>query len=249
MRFGDTRLPESFWDLCVPEPNTGCWLWIGALGSRGRARYTIPGRGGASEPAARFALETITGPTPRGAWVMVRCAANCCANPQHAVVMTVADVNREQGERRRKQNKKCRRGHEYTPENTDYHYGGARRCRACFGAAAKARSVSEDEKRRVKISDRRFGLRKKFGLTLEAYEAMVAAQGDRCLICRRNFDQSSTATRACVDHDHATGAIRGVLCGNCNTGLGVFGDDPERMRSAIEYLARSRECQEPEVPS
>lgn len=75
-------------------------------------------------------------------------------------------------------------------------------------------------------------LRQKYGLTLAQYEAMRDEQGGLCAICRRPPDVKGLA----VDHDHATGSVRALLCGNCNTALGKFGDSPELMRAAIAYL-------------
>ncbi|MFB9187251.1 endonuclease VII domain-containing protein [Dactylosporangium sucinum] len=62
---------------------------------------------------------------------------------------------------------------------------------------------------------------------------MLASQGGRCLICREPM------TLPAVDHDHATGAVRGILCRPCNSGLGFFKDNPEILSRAIEYLTRS----------
>jgi hypothetical protein len=73
-----------------------------------------------------------------------------------------------------------------------------------------------------------------YGLTAEEWDKMLSTQGGRCPICGtddpgpRGFD---------VDHDHLTGANRGLLCSPCNRGLGQFGDDPARLQAAIEYLA------------
>lgn len=66
----------------------------------------------------------------------------------------------------------------------------------------------------------------KYGLTVEERDALLAHP---CAICGR------VATH--VDHDHATGEVRGPLCGGCNTGIGLLGDDPERLAAAAEYLA------------
>lgn len=72
-------------------------------------------------------------------------------------------------------------------------------------------------------------LRKTHGLTLADVGRLIADQGGLCLICVR-------APAAHVDHDHATGERRGVLCFNCNVALGQFKDDPWILRRAIEYL-------------
>jgi hypothetical protein len=73
---------------------------------------------------------------------------------------------------------------------------------------------------------------------LKQYGDMLLAQNGKCKICK----QAETATRngrvkaLAVDHDHETGEIRGLLCVQCNTGLGKFKDDRNLMLSAIKYL-------------
>lgn len=72
-------------------------------------------------------------------------------------------------------------------------------------------------------------LRRWRGVVRETVVGLFASSDGRCAICGR-------AGALVVDHDHDTGAIRGLLCRNCNTGLGQFGDDPERLRRAAAYL-------------
>lgn len=78
-----------------------------------------------------------------------------------------------------------------------------------------------------------------YGLTQDEYEALLAMQGGLCAICRHPETarhQSGQVRSLAVDHDHATGLVRGLLCTNCNHGLGKFKDDPELLRQAITYL-------------
>lgn len=80
------------------------------------------------------------------------------------------------------------------------------------------------------------------GITVEEYNALVEAQGDACAICRT--DDKGTGRNGPfdvwqVDHDHETGAVRGLLCSPCNLALGLFGDDPDRLAAAIAYLSRT----------
>ena len=81
-----------------------------------------------------------------------------------------------------------------------------------------------------------------FGMTNDVFEILLASQDSRCAICNIEFDNSvGTGTRArtlCVDHCHVTNKIRGLLCGSCNKGLGLFFDSPEIMLSAITYIKK-----------
>lgn len=78
--------------------------------------------------------------------------------------------------------------------------------------------------------------RKKFGITYDEVQAMREQQGNRCIICGKEFDVSSRHTTYCVDHCHTEGHVRGLLCGACNKGLGLFKDDPQILANAIKYL-------------
>jgi len=76
-------------------------------------------------------------------------------------------------------------------------------------------------------------LKQAYGITAEQRDQLIAAQDGRCAIC-----QEKPESLLHVDHDHSSGAIRGMLCGRCNTGIGLFKDDPERLAKAIRYLER-----------
>ena len=82
---------------------------------------------------------------------------------------------------------------------------------------------------------RAYRLMREYGLTLAEYDAILRAQGGKCAICRKAPRQGK---RLAVDHNHKTGAIRGLLCMAHNRGIGLFGDDPAILRSAIAYLDR-----------
>lgn len=76
-------------------------------------------------------------------------------------------------------------------------------------------------------------MKSRYGLSHEDWLIMWKDQDGRCIICGKSFDKPSDA---CVDHNHETDEIRGLLCNRCNLGLGIFDDDPELMISAAEYL-------------
>lgn len=84
--------------------------------------------------------------------------------------------------------------------------------------------------------NRRRLLQRDFGLSEADYEAMLQAQEGACALCRKRPD---VGKHLAVDHCHKTGRVRGLLCMLCNTALGKFNDDPERLRDAIAYLTAS----------
>lgn len=77
-------------------------------------------------------------------------------------------------------------------------------------------------------------LKRTYGLSPERYDEMLVEQDGLCAICGGRDDGRSLA----VDHDHATGEVRGLLCGGCNLGLGSFRDSSRYLMAAVAYLNR-----------
>jgi len=71
--------------------------------------------------------------------------------------------------------------------------------------------------------------------TLEQQAAMLSDQDGKCAICDVTFNGTPY-----IDHCHESKLVRGLLCRNCNLGLGLFGDDVDKLRRAIEYVSKSR---------
>jgi hypothetical protein len=92
------------------------------------------------------------------------------------------------------------------------------------------RAVAQEYRQTRPDVGRAATLKYRYGLTPEQFAQMVEAQGGACAICRTPTDPLS------VDHCHATGRVRGLLCGNCNRMIGLGADDPEIMISAAAYL-------------
>lgn len=74
----------------------------------------------------------------------------------------------------------------------------------------------------------------KYKLSYDAYLALLASQGGQCAICRA--EEAGGRGNWHVDHDHTTGAVRGLLCAKCNVGIAQFGDSPDLMLLAVAYL-------------
>lgn len=108
-------------------------------------------------------------------------------------------------------------------------------CQQCAYRARADRSTRTPEQReRARIR----ALKYSYGLTLDDYRALLERQQHKCAICGIDLDDAEART-ICVDHCHATGKVRGLLCVRCNTGIGYMKDDPARLRAAADYLERA----------
>ena len=84
------------------------------------------------------------------------------------------------------------------------------------------------------------GLRDNFGISLAEYNQMLLDQNNVCAICKHpeTHMRNGKVKALAVDHHHGTGKIRGLLCADCNTGIGKLKDSPDVLQSAIEYLRK-----------
>jgi hypothetical protein len=74
-------------------------------------------------------------------------------------------------------------------------------------------------------------IKREYGLSKEEFDKMIHDQNNRCAICG-----NTSIRRLDVDHDHVTGKVRGLLCGRCNKGIGLFDDNKELFGKVILYL-------------
>lgn len=148
--------------------------------------------------------------------------------------------------------------YERIPHGVNGYYGYACRCEICRLAASdktkERRATKRDDTphgsvngytnyacRCIQCSEsyrnakRERDLRNRYGITQAEFLDLRQGQGNKCAICFSGFGDRPGS----VDHDHATGQVRGVLCSACNTGLGAVRDDPERLMNLIRYLDRT----------
>ena len=79
-------------------------------------------------------------------------------------------------------------------------------------------------------------MRHKYGITRADFDALLANQRGVCAICKG--PHVGVGKRFHIDHCHNSNEVRGLLCGNCNTAIGLLGDDPERIERAAAYVRR-----------
>jgi hypothetical protein len=134
--------------------------------------------------------------------------------------------------------KTCRACKQYTAMS-EYHLetgapdGHRRRCKSCEGSQQKARRTANPG--RAAASTRKSKLKKSYGITPEEFDTMLEDQYGACSLCG-STSPGGRDKRFHVDHDHATGAVRSLLCSSCNVGLGHFRDNPALMRRAAAYV-------------
>ena len=142
--------------------------------------------------------------------------------------------------------------------NGQYYKGGVRKKRkdCVYCARARRRDYFQNTQKRTQINARRRrnyrtdgGARRErnrknslmqlYGLTIERYDEMRKEQNFACAICEIH-ESNAPKGRLFVDHCHGTGKVRGLLCARCNSILGFFDEDIEKIKRAIDFLKRVR---------
>jgi len=154
--------------------------------------------------------------------------------------------------------KKCSRCHGLKPladfyKNKNGKLGRGHRCIACTKkyqreftpaqvALRKATSKRwyEENKKELLVRMRECSLWRAYKITQKDYERILEDQNFKCAICLSNEPGRRLQNYFSIDHCHDTGRIRGLLCDQCNKGLGHFRDNVLFLKSAIEYLQRSQ---------
>ena len=137
------------------------------------------------------------------------------------------------------------------PEEYYWHKRGHkhnRACKACYQIKRRAYQINymatigrAKANARYCPEKRSQSIVKSYGLTLEKYDQILAAQKGGCAICHSKTAKTKRNGRFCVDHDHATGEVRGLLCAPCNRGIGLLQDNAEILDAGAAYL-RSRKA-------
>ena len=109
------------------------------------------------------------------------------------------------------------------PRNKSSRDGRHAYCKPCHNARGK------ESKQRLYGGSRHYHLMRRYGIGAADFDQLVEKQGGVCAICGRAEPEH-------VDHSHATGEVRGILCFNCTGGLGQFRDSIDALRAAVEYL-------------
>ena len=141
-------------------------------------------------------------------------------------------------EKRRKNREQMRRWRANNPTKALEHSRktrqNVRRWRANNPEKQREHNRKYDRNNRERRREKHFRLT--YGITLAERDAMLAAQGGVCAVCR--CTEPGTIIGWHVDHCHATGKIRGILCHHCNVALGAAKDDPARLRALADYVEK-----------
>lgn len=173
LNIDDVRLPSRFWAMVIPEPNSGCWLWLGSLNNRGYGEFAV-GHGDV-QYAHRVALSTVE-PLVPGLVVDHRCETSCCVNPGHLHQVTDARNRQLTAERK----VFCDAGHTWA-DNAALRFNRRRQrweryCAACH----RAKIAQQRQARRL--------------LRLPRYYHPVAKA---CEVCGVTFPPYKKTTRTC----------------------------------------------------
>lgn len=124
------------------------------------------------------------------------------------------------------------------------------RCKACVSKRRQSpkyrnydleynRTYAKKNAEFIKKRTRKNNIRKLYGLTQEEFTKMSSAQDDKCAICFIHVSETKYSN-LCIDHDHSTGDVRGLLCDTCNRAIGLLKDSADVLISAAQYVTKFR---------
>lgn len=140
---------------------------------------------------------------------------------------------------------KCSQSKEETEFYIDRRYGRPKtRCKQCeiahnrnWRKTSPAYPAWRKRQKLTPLRTKQYNLKKSYGISLEEFEAMRVAQDDCCAACgRAGWPGGKHPGTPCVDHDHTTNRVRGLLCSHCNSAIGYADDEPARLRGMAAYL-------------
>lgn len=137
-----------------------------------------------------------------------------------------ARKTKAEGERREDESRtwECPCGFVGTQDEFSRVYTNRGVCKVCH-----SRSGKQDYE-----TSRWLRIERSYGIDRATYETLLESQGGVCAICGN--PERGKKNHLSIDHCHDTGKVRGLLCGRCNSGIGLLNDDPELLRSALSYL-------------
>lgn len=162
----DPRLPLRFWNKVIPEPNGGCWLWIGCLQSADYGQMNVDNQ---RVYTHRLAYETLVAPIPEGLFIDHLCRVPPCCNPAHLEPVT-PQTNTARG--LGAAGTHCPRGHAYQGNEYIRPDTGRRQCHECCLLRADSRNKMLTEER------------SRAGLCLACGGVIEDAAFKRCALCR-----------------------------------------------------------------
>ena len=125
---------KTFDESYMPEPNCGCWIWLGSLFLSGYASFQF---GGKNVRAHKFSYEKERGPVPHGMVLDHICRMKCCVNPDHLECVTQKINMRRHFSKHHKYKTHCPKGHPYSGENLYVNPKGQRVCRECVRGSVR----------------------------------------------------------------------------------------------------------------
>jgi len=130
-------------------------------------------------------------------------------------------------------------------EKSEKHFLSPEPCEKCntyerYTSSGSCKVCVRNYKEKTKEIIRNNHLTRKYGITLEKYNEMLEKQNSVCAICGHK-EELRQDENLCVDHNHETNKVRGLLCNRCNTAIGLLRDDVNTIQQAINYLRENDE--------